>query len=660
MKSIVFKISIVATVLLNVSLAFGQKGKLTKADKGLDRFGYIDAREIYLKVIEDGYASAQIYENLGDTYYWNSDYKNAAKWYGKLITEFPGETSTPYYYRASQSFKSIDKLEESKSFMRMYIENGGDPGILKASANHTTIEYIATLGKASINTEYSDFGPAFYLDKLVYSSSAIGNVGDNIHQWNNQPFTDLFIADMDELGNLSNSRPLEGDVNTKYHESNATFTKDGKTMYFTRNNFIDGKKRRDKEKTIKLKIYKASNDNGLWNDVVELPFNSDDYSIAHPALSADEKRLYFASEMDGSIGMSDIWYVDINSDKSYGEPVNLGPSINTEARESFPFISAENDLYFSSDGRGGLGGFDVFVTTLDEQGKPTEINNLGEPVNSAQDDFGFIANKEKKLAYVSSNRGAEGGSINDDIYQVSEICMITLTGKVFDVDTKGLLPGASVSLFDSNNELVETIVVGTDAMYSFNADCEEDYSIRGSKLLYAPYEKFVQTPDETSTIEVPVPLKIKDPCPPNDLGCRLCLQPIFFDFDKFNIRPDAEIELAKILVAMREYPQLVIHIESHTDSRAPLSYNDILSDKRAQSTRDWLMSKGISAERLTAKGYGERQLLDRCLTFDECGKVIGSRDCTPEEKDSPKCSDGVVCTEEEHQLNRRSVFIIKN
>ena len=188
--------------------------------------------------------------------------------------------------------------------------------------------------------------------------------------------------------------------------------------------------------------------------------------------------------------------------------------------------------------------------------------------------------------------------------------------------------------------------------------CDSQYAIRGSKESYKPIEKLVKTPEKSGEIVVPLPLQ--QVCPPNDLGCRLCLQPIFFDFDRYNIRPDAEIELAKILAALREYPQLKINIESHTDSRAPHAYNDVLSDKRAQSTRDWLISKGIDASRLTAKGFGERQLLDRCIKFDECSNQIGTNNCTEAQRQQPKCSDGVDCTEEEHQLNRRSLFLIQN
>ena len=237
---------------------------------------------------------------------------------------------------------------------------------------------------------------------------------------------------------------------------------------------------------------------------------------------------------------------------------------------------------------------------------------------------------------MSSNRNGEGGSINDQIYSIKrEECVITITGTVFDQESKELLPGSEVTLLDSNNKIVNITIVGENATYSFDAECESQYSIRGTKDGYRPNEKIVETSMESGIIEVPLPLELIDPCPPNDLGCRLSLQPIYFDFDRYNIRPDAEIELAKILAAMRQYPQLIIHIESHTDSRATYSYNEGLSEKRAQSTLNWLVGKGVSSNRLTGKGYGESQLTNQC-------------------------SDGVECTEEEHQLNRRSMFIIQN
>lgn len=609
-----------------------QEGKVKKANKDFDRFEYIDAQEIYLKVVEDGYKSAQIYENLGDTYYWNSDYDNAAKWYSKLMIEFPNDTSPIYFYRASQTFKSINDSVKAEKYLQMYVDKSGDSGILSV-INTESVSYDVTLEPVSVNTSFSEFGPSFYKkNQVVFATARSGNEGDKIHKWMNQPFTDLYVATIDERGNLTNAVPLAGDVNTKFHETSPTFTKDGKTMYFTRNNFIDGKKGKDDNKTIRLKIYKATlGDNNQWGDIVELPFNNPNYSIAHPALSPDEKRLYFAAEIPGSLGMSDIWYVDILGDDNYGEPVNLGPEINTESRETFPFISASNTLYFSSDGRNGLGGYDVFSYSLNEEN--ATLVNLGEPVNSNKDDFGFILNEETRRGYLSSNRGSDEGSIADDIYTFLEECLITISGNVYDEVTNEPLPGATVTLYDKDNNIIESYIVGETATFSFVADCESQYNIRASKDLYESYEKFLTTQNKTGTLKVPMPLKPMDPCPANDLGCRLILQPIYFDFDKYSIRPDAEIELAKILTAMREYPQLKIHIESHTDSRASHDYNMTLSNNRAKATMDWLVKKGIDKSRLSSKGYGETQLQNRC-------------------------SDGVECTEEEHQLNRRSMFII--
>lgn len=645
MNTIVHNIFIFTFVILIAGNTFGQKKDIKKANKELDKFAYIDARQIYLKVVEDGYESAEIYKNLGDTYYFNGDYTNAAKWYDKLVNTFPDEIEPEYYYRTAQSLKSLGRFDESKVLIENYKTKGGTGFVIKSYENDP--DYLKStvfksrefeLEKVGVNSERSDFGAAFYgKDHVVYASAA-NTTGTMVNDWTQEPYLDLFIADKNAAGELSNPMRLDGDINTEYHESTATFSKDGMTVYFTRNNFLDGKKELDKSKkfkTLRLTLYKATKtgDNS-WTNVVKLPFNGDRYSVAHPALSSDGKRIYFSSDMPGTLGMSDIWYVDVLENDTYSTPVNMGPGINTAGKESFPFISEKNNLYFSSDGRSGLGGYDVFVTPLDEDGKIGSISNLGEPANSAFDDFAFIMDEEARIGYVSSNRNG-GGSANDDIYLVREKCLITIKGLVFDKETKDPLPGASVTLLDENNQLVSQTTAENDGTYNFIADCNTTYTVRGIKEGYRPYEKTVATPLMSGTIDVPLPLERIDPCPPNDLGCRLNLQPIYFDFDKSNIRPDAEIELAKILAAMREYPEIVIHIESHTDSRGSDSYNESLSERRAQSTFKWLVGKGIDKNRLTAKGYGESQLVN-------------------------KCSNGVPCTAEEHQLNRRSMFIIQN
>jgi len=642
---IVYKISLIFLMVFCANITFAQKTQLMKAEKAYEQYAYIDAQEIYLKVVADGYRSAEIFKKLGNTYYFNADYKNASTWYQELIKDFPSETEPVYYFRAAQSLKSEGNYKRSDELMDQFAAVGGLTQVIQNYKDNQ--DYLSNIQsksdkyvveKAEINTSNSDFGPAFYLNNLVFAS-AMDTVVDGkprLHEWNNQPFLNLYMAEMSEEGKLFNVEKLGGDITTKFHESSPVFTKDGRTVYFTRNNFIDGKKGKDKDKNIRLKVYKAIKlGEKVWTNVEELPFNNASYSVAHPALSSDEKRLYFSSDMPGTIGQSDLWYVDILGDNSYGKPVNLGLGINTEARENFPFISSNNVLYFSTDGRAGLGGLDIYFTQLNEQGLPTEIKTLGAPINSGKDDFAFIINEEKNLGFLSSNRNGASGSVGDDIYRVNRICEITISGIVTDENTGALLPGSFVVVLDQDNNPVNSMTVNRDAKYSFNLDCDKQYTIRATKDLYEPTEKIVSTPKESSSINLPLELKPSDPCPPNDLGCRLSLQPIYFDFDRYNIRPDAAIELAKILAALREYPELIIHIESHTDSRGSDSYNELLSERRAQSTLEWLISKGITRNRLTAKGYGEGRLIN-------------------------ECSNGVECTEEAHQLNRRSMFIIKN
>lgn len=634
----------ITILLISIASTSAQENKIKKANKDFDRFAYIDARDVYLKVVEDGYASAEIFKKLGDTYYWNSDYDNAAKWYGRLIDQFSNQADAAYYLRAAQSFKSIGKYEESDKLMETYSGLVGENLVAKNfEKNRDYLSQIAFLSrkyeleKTSISTETSDFGSAYYLDKIVFAS-ADDTTGDRTYEWTDQPYLDLFVADKDDKGKLTNKQRLSDNINTGYHESSAVFTKDGNTIYFTRNNFVKRKPGMDKDKTVRLKLYTSTkNESGEWEKAVELPFNSKEYSAAHPALSLDEKKLYFSSDMPGTSGMSDLWYVDILGDNTYGDPVNLGEEINTEARESFPYISQGGNLYFATDGRPGLGGYDIYSTPIDADGKFGEIKNIGVPANSNQDDFALIVDESINLGYLTSNRDGEQGSADDDIYRIQfSSCKVDIAGVVVDKNTGNIIPFALVHLLDKNNKLIEEYQTAADAQFSFPLkECEERYTVRAMKTGYEPNEEIVDTPNEKIKLSLTIPLTPIDPCPPNDLGCRLSLQPIYFDFDKSYIRPDAEIELAKILVAMNKYPELIIHIESHTDSRASFKYNEALSERRAQSTLQWLIANGIESRRLTAKGYGEYQLTN-------------------------ECSDGVECTEEEHQLNRRSMFIIQN
>ncbi len=373
-------------------------------------------------------------------------------------------------------------------------------------------------------------------------------------------------------------------------------------------------------------------------------FNSEDYSVAHPTLNVTGSRLYFASDMPGTYGQSDIFVVDVNDDGTLGEPENLGSAINTEGQESFPFINTSGDLYFSSNGYPGLGGFDVFKSEgLDQKvakgsNRNFPINNVGKPVNSAFDDFGYYENLVLKQVYFSSNR--EGGKGSDDIYSFEIIeCEQLVTGTVQDKKTNELIPNATVVLFDGQGNEVERKTVGDDAAFSFNLECKTEYILRGAKETYASDEKRFTTPSKKQDLVLQLLLEKDEQeiVPGDDLAVVLDIPIIYFDYDKANIRYDAEIELQKVFAVLNKYPSMSIDIRSHTDCRGPAPYNERLSDRRAKSTRQYLIDKGIVAERLTAKGYGESRLVN------DCG-------CEPTNESS--------CSEEEHQLNRRSEFII--
>lgn len=661
MKITLQKFMMLVLVLLCTSVAFSQTKKEKNADKEFDAYEYIDARKVYMEIAENGKPSAHIYRNIAETHYWNSEYIEAVKWYLMLLDkdkEFHADADAIDYFRASQALRSRNApgdLVRADEFYDMYVQKGGQPKPPTQLA-----EYVVELQKLSvINTTFSDFGPTYYGEKLVYASAAKEGEGVRLHQWNEQPYLDLYVADLDENGMPQNSSPLDGKINTSFHESSAVFTKDGQTVYFTRNNFTDGKKGKDKQKTIRLKLYKAtkSGDN-FWTNVVDLEeLNDDEWSVAHPTLSLDEKYLYFSSDRPAVKGeksgkeMSDLWMVEILGDNQFSEPKNLGPRINTENRESFPFISQENNLYFSSDGRGGSGGYDVFMVPLGADGMPSEtIKNLGEPINSPQDDFGFIVNEEERLGYLSSNRESPmDGSKGDEIYLHRERCDITITGTATNVKTGAPLAGATVDLIDDSGKTVHTVTSGTDGTYIFEgfAVCSADYRLRVTKGDCTTDENSFTTPNKTETIVKDVALICEPPCQDCDLVCLFDIDRIHFAFDKYDIRDEITWvrqdkkgnyrqtsnadELAILLGVLNAYPNLVIAIESHTDSRGSHAYNEWLSKQRAISTKNWLVNKGIAPERLCAQAFGETELV-------------------------MPCPDGVECTEEEHDRNRRSEY----
>ncbi len=625
--------------------SYAQKAQITAADKKYNSFAYIDAIKTYERVAEKGYKSADMFQKLGNSYYFNGELDKAAKWYDELFAMAPDQ-EPEYYYRYAQSLKAVGQTDKANEMLEKFNQKSGNDSRAKIyEKNKNYLERIKVnsgrykVEDAGINSKYSDYGSSFYLNKLVFTSSRdTGSLMQRKHKWTNQHFTNLYVSDLGEEMAPGKSSKLSKKVNTKFHESSAVFSKDGNTMYFTRNNFLDGKKGKDGKEITLIKVYKASFENNEWTKVTELPFDSDQYSVAHPALSPDEKTLYFVSDMPGTMGQSDIFKVKINEDGSFGTPENLGNTINTAGRETFPFVTDEEELYFASDGHPGLGGLDVFVSKMNSDGTFGEIQNLGDGVNSPKDDFAYLIDTKSRRGFVSSNRG--GGQGYDDIYKFLELrrlkCEQELYGTVTDLTTAQVLPDAKISLFDSEFNLVNTAVTDLSGNYTFAVECGKTYNVRAAKLDYTTKEQKVTIAMENNgRTNLPFALE-KEVCKVavgDDLGKCFGIKMIYFDLDKYNIRTEAALDLEKILDVLNQNPTMKLDIRSHTDSRQTFKYNEVLSDRRAKSTINWLVKNGIDPSRLTGKGYGETQLVNQC-------------------------TDGVKCTEEEHQMNRRSEFII--
>lgn len=624
--------------------AVSQEKELARANQKYNNYAFSEAIYIYEKVAEDGYESAELFKKLGNSYYFIADMKNAEKWYSKLF-RVNNSIETEYYFRYSHALKSIGDYENADSMMRKFkelTENNDSRGNLF----NNSLDYLELIKKQSakfkistleINSSTSDFSPSLYKNNFVFTSARdTGVIARRKSKWNDKYFLDLYIGDLIENDEISNIRKLSKHINKKFHESSAVFTPDGKYVYFTRNNYINGNKKNDEEGVTRLKILRGKLDqNGYWSNIIELPFNNDNYSTAHPALNSDGTKLYFSSDMPSSVGLSDIYVVEIKADDTFGVPENLGAEINTEGRETFPFISDNNYLFFSSNGRPGLGGLDVYVTDLNSSIKNKEILNLGEPINSNDDDFSFIIKDSIAKGYFASNR--EGGKGSDDIYsfiQTEDLfskCQRLIVGSIIDGKTSIPLSNVQVTLID-NNMSQETVVSNEDGFYKLFVDCKTDLHIKASKETYLTEEVAINTSSDTLNIKL---YKNNISIIPGDnLTKTLHLNSIYFDLDDSSIKKEAEVELAKVVEIMKKYPELKIDIRSHTDSRASNAYNLKLSDRRAKSTMNYLIKQGIESSRLTGTGYGEKELIN-------------------------ECKNGIKCSESNHKVNRRSEFIIK-
>ncbi|WP_392419996.1 OmpA family protein [Capnocytophaga canis] len=628
---------------------FAQEKELQKANDLYQNYAYVDAIKIYESIAKKGFVNQELLERLGNSYYFNADYTAALVWYEQLFANPEYKLKPEYYYRYSLSLKSADRYDEADRMMVKFVEltDANDTRAVLFQENRNYQEIIKDnsnrmdLYHTDINTEHSEYGAAFYGgDKVIFAASN-SSMFKQTSQWTGESFYDLYEASRDSIS-LDKKSLFSSDINTKFNESTAVFTKDGNTVYFTRNNYVNKKVGMNSENTILLKILRATKDaNGNWGNVIEMPFNSNVHSVAHPALSPDGKYLYFASDMKGTLGNSDIFRVQILKD-GYGKPENLGNVINTTGRESFPFVSDDNVLYYSSNGFPGLGGLDIFAVKLYDNGTTSKPINIGRPGNSADDDFCFVIDSDKKIGFLTSNR--PGGKGKDDIYSFYEhtplrfVCTRTMRGIVKNQETNEIIPDAKVTLSNKDMALLGSKQADSKGAFLFDDESinctDAHFYLKGEKEGFETAEvNVVAGKDKEIYYEILLKPRVVKVGEGTDLAKVLHIDNIYFDLDKSNIRPDAAVQLAKVLEVMKEYPNMKIDVRSHTDSRASHAYNLSLSDRRAKSTVKWIIDNGIDKSRITGKGYGETQLVNGC-------------------------SDGVSCSEEEHQANRRSEFII--
>ncbi|MFT6127058.1 OmpA family protein [Candidatus Marifrigoribacter sp. Uisw_064] len=491
----------------------------------------------------------------------------------------------------------------------------------------------------NVNTKYSDFGVSYFGENQVVfaSSRKVRSLRNRTWRENSQPYLELYLGNIAENGEILDSELFSSEINTRYHEADVVFTSNLKTVYFTRNNYFERNYKKDDDGMNHLILLRAHIDEDCeWGNMEELTFNSDLYSVGHPTLSNDGKILYFVSDMPGGHGNTDIYFVHLSEDGTYGEPINAGPIVNTMSREMFPFLSESGVLYYSSDGKSGHGSLDVFKSTVSENGTVYTIpENLGSQINSPMDDFSFAINEETMTGYFSSNRG--GGKGHDDIYYFKEnpalvVCKQYANGLVRDKKSGALLPRAMVTLYKDGIE-IEKVMTDDNARFAFTVECESNYKVVGTKEGYSEdSEEFITSVETELELDLTLDLKDEDIVEINGKDF-IKIDPIYFDLNKSFIRPDASIELEKVIAVMKRYPQMIVQLGSHTDSRNTHKYNEALSGRRAASSLEYIISKGIERARIFGSGHGETQLVNGC-------------------------SDGVKCSKDEHQQNRRTEFVV--
>lgn len=631
---------------LTITSSVLSQNNLKKAEKFYASKAYKKAAEMYDDLLEkESVTDAKIYLDAANSHYLIAQMRQASIYYEKAYNLNNGlqEPNLSKYVRSLRSVKEYDKADRvyksylekygSKDELKKYLrERAVFDSILKSD---TPSRY--TLKNLDINTEYSDFGAVPFQNKIAFSSSRPGNAKE-LYAWNEQPFLSLFVSDTLQSGSLSAPKTLLKDAGTEFHDATFAFSEKDNTVYFTSSNTKRNKMILDEDSNNNFKLYRGKLIDGKIESKEPLYFNSNDFSVGHPFVGKDGTYLFFVSDMPGGYGEADIYYSKVYEDGMISNPKNAGDEINTSGNDFFPFL-IEDILYFSSDGHVGFGGLDIFESIFSEKDSSfSRAKNLGKNANTSYDDFAIVFNEDHKTGYLSSNRN--GGKGDDDIYYFYReplTCNQLIKGSVFDKKSNEKLENATITISYEDADST-TLATNPNGGFEIEIPCNKSVQITASKEGFIEMSKPLTTTLKDGEIIQPVDFglnKIEDIIVKDDDGIeKIKLDPIFFDYDKWDITESAKNALRTVAEVMTDLPKMIIKIEAHTDSRGSDSYNLELSDKRAKATQAYLFTQGISKNRIiSAIGYGETQPLNKCM-------------------------NGVKCTEQEHNTNRRSDFLI--
>jgi outer membrane protein OmpA-like peptidoglycan-associated protein/tetratricopeptide (TPR) repeat protein len=644
------KISVAFIVFLFLaSGTFGQRITVKLADQAFKDFSWLEAIDLYSYAHERDPQNAYVVRRLADCYRNIGRTEEVEKWLTTLMQMNEQTPDDIFYY--SQALKANGKYDESDKALKEYATMRPEDG--RINLEQSLLDYIDFLLKDSVryqiemlpfNTKGSDWGPAVYENKLVFVSTGDPDESRDIkYNWDNLPFLDLYSVDIDEYGNYSKADIFAKNLMTSYHEGPVTFDVKNKRMYFNSNRTTKATGNKGEENN--LQIFYADFENGLWQFKGEFKYNDKRYNMRHPSLNATGDVLFFASDMPGGKGGNDIYWCRLENGE-WGQPVNL-EEINTEGEEVFPFIAPDGVLYFSSNGLGGMGGLDIYMA-LPDRGVYKSVENLGYPVNSAKDDFGIWLDDIGMSGYFSSNR--PGGKGFDDIYKVEILYIpVQIRGTVRDRINMFEVPGARIALLDENMDTVSVTYSKEDGEFIFAGYKQRNYRLSVTKEDYMPAEKDISTynklPNEKIEVEMFIEMNfdlLEDPDQLEPLSMEMVngselqiiqIEHINYGFDSDKILPEAAFILDKVVNMVKQYTDLEIRVESHTDSKGSDEYNLKLSKQRASSAFNYLVSKGINPLKIEYSGFGETQLLNQC-------------------------GNNVECSEEEHAINRRSIIKI--